>query len=740
VLLGDFCKISGAASVYEGESFPITSTSNSQPLPFSIPYSLLPIPCLMLQRLRPLFPYLRRYWRSFALGLLALLVYNGSKALIPLVIGHAVTDMQHGLDANKIVHQTLILLGIAIIAAVALYLTRQIIIGASREIEFDLRNDLFAHLSKQPPEFFQRHRTGDIMARSTNDLNAVRQLLGPAIMYSANTIVFTAAALPFMLRISPHLTLYAFLPLPFASVLVQYFGARIHTRFERIQAMFSDISAQAEENFSGARLIRAFAQEEAQIAAFETSNLEYIRRSLLLARLMAMLWPTLEFVLGISIMITLLVGGHEVVAHNHDPRTGITVAQFTTYMVYMVQLTWPMIAIGWVVNLVQRGTASVVRIHEIMLEKPSIDDSTADPALSNFWHPELEACHPERSEGPASVAAPNLSSRPKSAPSTPQNLSSRPESAPSTPQNLSSRPESALFADEAERPAVASALLGRGFSPDIPPSPTRRALAPEAISGDPQTSIQGHIHLNHLHFSYPTGPEVLHDITLDIPAGSSLAIVGPTGSGKSTLVALIPRLYDAPSGEITLDDRPLRDYPLATLRESIGFVPQETFLFSTTIADNIAFGDKQPGQSSPEDIQQAASTAYIATEILEFPHRFSTIVGERGMTLSGGQKQRTAIARAILRDPRILILDDALASVDTNTEDQILTGLRSAMHGRTTILIAHRVSTARNADRIAVLEAGRITELGTHDELLVRKGYYADLFEKQSLEEEILTA
>jgi ATP-binding cassette subfamily B multidrug efflux pump len=651
----------------------------------------------MFSRLRPLFPYLRRYWRSFALGLLALLVYNGAKALIPLVIGHAVTDMQHGLDANKIVHQTLILLGIAIVAAVALYLTRQIIIGASREIEFDLRNDLFAHLSKQPPEFFQRHRTGDIMARSTNDLNAVRQLLGPAIMYSANTLVFTAAALPFMLRISPHLTLYAFLPLPFASVLVQYFGARIHTRFERIQAMFSDISAQAEENFSGARLIRAFAQEDAQIAAFETSNLEYIRRSLLLARLMAMLWPTLEFVLGISIMITLLVGGHEVVAHNHDPRTGITVAQFTTYMVYMVQLTWPMIAIGWVVNLVQRGTASVVRIHEIMLEKPSIDDSTADPALLEICHPELEICHPERSEGPASVATPNLSSRPKSALS---------------PQNLSSRPESALFADVAERPA--------GLRP--------------------QTSIHGHIHLNHLHFTYPTGPEVLHDITLDIPAGSSLAIVGPTGSGKSTLVSLIPRLYDAPSGEITLDDRPLRDYPLATLRESIGFVPQETFLFSTTIADNIAFGDKLPGQSSPEDIQQAARTAYIATEILEFPHSFATIVGERGMTLSGGQKQRTAIARAILRDPRILILDDALASVDTYTEEQILNGLRDAMQGRTTILIAHRISTCRHADRIAVLIDGRIVELGTHDQLLARNGYYADLYEKQSLEEEILTA
>src|ERR1700722_2952627 len=318
----------------------------------------------MFERLKPLTPYLRRYWKSLAWGGVSTILYNTLKVLIPGVIGRAIDDMQHGLTQAKILHHALTLLLIAVASAVFLYITRQVIIGASREIEFDLRNDLFSNLERQSANFYHTHRTGDIMARTTNDLNAVRQLLGPAIMYSANTIVFTAAALPFMWRISPKLTLCAFVPLPIASVLVQYFGNRIHTRFERIQAMFSDISAKAQENFSGARLIRAFAQEDAEIAYFETANIEYIRRSLPLVRLMAMLWPTLEFVLGLSLMITLLVGGHEVVQHR------ISVGEFTSFNVYMVQLIWPIIAVGWVVNLFQGGTASGVRIDEPLLYLP----------------------------------------------------------------------------------------------------------------------------------------------------------------------------------------------------------------------------------------------------------------------------------------------------------------------------------------------------------------------------------
>ena len=430
----------------------------------------------MLNRLKPLAPYLKRYWPSFAWGGLATLLYNGSKVLIPLIIGIAIDDMRRGLNPVRLAHQAEFLLLVAVSSAVFLYLTRQIVIGASREIEFDLRNDLFANLEKQSASFYHTHRTGDIMARTTNDLAAVRQLLGPAIMYSANTLVFTAAALPFMLRISPRLTLFAFVPLPIASVLVQYFGNRIHTRFERIQAMFSDISAKAQENFSGARLIRAFAQEDAEIAHFEQANLEYIARSLHLVRLMAMLWPTLEFVLGLSLMITLLVGGHEVLLHH------ITVGEFTSFNVYMVQLTWPMIAIGWVVNLFQRGTASVIRIDELLKQKPSVGDD------------------------PATVA----------------------------------------------------------------PSPL---------------PLRGEIEFRDLNFSYLPDTPVLRDISLTIPAGSSLAILGPTGSGKSTLVGLLARLFDAPDGSLLLDGRPIRSFPLEQLRQAIGFVPQETFLFSSTVAE-----------------------------------------------------------------------------------------------------------------------------------------------------------
>jgi ATP-binding cassette, subfamily B, multidrug efflux pump len=583
----------------------------------------------MFANLKPLLPYMRRYTSAYVWGSLCTVLANAIWIQFPRVIGAASDDLVHGVTYAKIFGYAALVIGITVAHGILLYYMRWIIIGISRDIEFDLRNDLFQHLEKQPASYYQEHRTGDIMARMTNDLAAVRMLLGPAVMYTANTVLFFAGALFFLLRISPWLTFLALAPMPLASILIQFMGRRIHERFERIQAMFSDISAQAQENFSGARLVRAFAQEEAQIKAFERSNQEYIRRALRLVRLMGMLWPTLEFMLGLAMVISLLVGGHEVLSH----RIGIR--GFVTFTTYMYMLMWPIIALGYVVNLFERGTASVVRIHELLTAEPSLDD--------------------------------------------------------------------------------------------------RGASMPAA-----QVDLQGAIEFRDLCFAYPAENgkpvEVLQGISLKIAAGSSLALVGPTGSGKSTLVSLIPRLYDAPPGSVLIDSRPIRDYPLDALRAAVGFVPQETFLFSTTIRDNIAFGVEGPDSAR---IARAAQAAHIRDEIELFPNAFDTMVGERGLTLSGGQKQRTALARAILRNPRILILDDALASVDTWTEERILEELRTVMAGRTTILISHRISTVRHADRIAVLVRGRIAELGTHDELLALNGYYAGLFQKQLLEEEL---
>ncbi len=589
------------------------------------------------KKLRPLVPYLKRYRRGLTWGALCVLLTNGIAVQFPQILRRATNDLHSGVTTEKLLKYALAIIAVFAAKGIFQFLTRWIVIGVSRDIEFDLRNDLFSHLESLSYSYYQRNRTGDIMARATNDLNAVRMLLGPAIMYSANTIVFTALAVSYMFKISPKLTLYAFLPLPIASIVIQYFGRQIHERFERIQAMFSDISARAQENFSGARVIRAYVQEQSEIAAFESANQEYIRRSLGLVRLMGMLWPTLELMLGIAVVIVLWLGGRQVL------QGRMNVGDFVAFNTYMAQLMWPVIALGWVINIFQRGTASMARIDEILTQQPEIADEVIN--INN----------------------------------------------------------------------------GETGAPPVHPA------AP----------IQGEIEFRNLNFAY-NGTPVLKEINLRIPAGSSLAIVGPTGSGKTTLVNLIPRIYDADPGAVLIDGIPIRQFPLDALRRHIGFVPQETFLFSDTIRENIAYGIAQEGgEATLEEIKAAAEAANIAHDIESFPEGYNTTVGERGITLSGGQKQRTAIARALLRSPKILILDDALSSVDTHTEDKILNHLREIMQGRTTIFISHRVSTVRNADSIAVLHQGRIVEQGTHDQLIAQNGYYTDLYNKQLLEEEL---
>ena len=570
-----------------------------------------------------LWPYYKRYRRGLVFGFGSLALKDVFGTVQPLIIREGVDTLTHAFSVATILKLAGMLIALSVLKGIFQYWMRVIIIGISRDIEYDLRNDLFGKLVTLSSDFYAKFRTGDIMARSTNDLNAVRMMLGPGLMYLFETGLTLILALAVMLSVDWKLTLIALAPAPFVSLAVIFFGRKIHDRFEAIQKMFSDISSRIQEHLSGVRVVRAYVQEKQEVAQFETMNKDYIAQNLRLALLSGTFNPLLQSLIGITFIVVLYAGGSRLLTHQ------ISLGSFVMFNTYMGMLIWPMIAMGWIANLVQRGTASLDRIREILTQVASIEAPTSPAAL---------------------------------------------------------------------------------------PSPVRGEVEFKNVSliFDSRAALKG--------------------LNLKIEAGSTVAIVGHTGSGKTSLVSLIPRLQDPTSGEVHFDGIPIRTLDPADLRREIGVVPQETFLFSTTIAQNIAFG--VPSATSA-DILNAAEIAGLGPDIDGFPNGLETVIGERGITLSGGQKQRTAIARAILRNPRLLILDDALASVDTLTEETILSALARIMQGRTTILISHRVSTIRMADRIFVLEHGAIAEEGSHDDLLKAGGYYADLYRRQLLEEEL---
>jgi ATP-binding cassette subfamily B protein len=578
-----------------------------------------------MKNLLTLKKYFIKYKTKLMWGILFILISNAGTVYVPILLKDSINGLQKNIASQKLIEYALLIVGVSLMAGIFRYLIRQTIIVVSREIEYDLRGDFWGHIQRLPLKYFQNNSTGNLMSHATNDINAVRMFLGPAVMYSIDTSIRLIIVISIMISLNFALTIYSLLPLPFLSYIVYKIGKLIHEKYTKIQENFSELTTRAQENFSGIRVIKSYVREANEIKRWNELSKEFLNRNMDLVRIQSIIIPILTLITGISSIVVIWIGGDLVISGKMN--LGVMAA----FVMYLGILIWPVIAFGWVMNIIQQAEASMKRLNKIFNEPYEIDDSTN----TNFSIKELK----------------------------------------------------------------------------------------------------GEIEFKNVSFKYSEAlPEVLKDINLKIVVGSTVAVVGHTGAGKTSLINLIPRLYDVTSGELLLDGNNIKDIPLDVLRTNIAIVQQESFLFSDSIYGNISYGLRNIDKKRVEEVSRIAN---FDKDVQSFPNGYDTVVGERGITFSGGQKQRASLARALATDPKILILDDSFSAVDTNTEESILKNLKEFMKNRTSIIISHRISTVRDADKIVVLKNGMIAEQGTHEQLVELNGIYADMHYKQLLEKEL---